>query len=196
MKTVSIIGEARASTGKRNTKDLRNKNHVLCVLYGGNENIHFSALERAFKPILTTPDLVVAQIEVEGKTYQAILKDSQFDPIKDKPLHLDFQELVPGHAVNTELPIRLTGMAIGVKAGGRLLQKVRKLLVKAMPESLVSEIIVGVEHLDVGKSIRVRDIQLPGVQILNSPALPIASVEITRAIRSAQAAAAATTGKK
>jgi large subunit ribosomal protein L25 len=196
MKTVSIIGEARASTGKRNTKDLRNKNHVPCVLYGGNENIHFSALERAFKPILTTPDLVVAQIEVEGKTYQAILKDSQFDPIKDKPLHLDFQELVPGHAVNTELPIRLTGMAIGVKAGGRLLQKVRKLLVKAMPESLVSEIIVGVEHLDVGKSIRVRDIQLPGVQILNSPALPIASVEITRAIRSAQAAAAATTGKK
>ena len=196
MKTVSIIGEARASTGKRNTKDLRNKNHVPCVLYGGNENIHFSALERAFKPILTTPDLVVAQIEVEGKTYQAILKDSQFDPIKDKPLHLDFQELVPGHAVNTELPIRLTGMAIGVKAGGRLLQKVRKLLVKAMPESLVSEIIVGVEHLDVGKSIRVRDIQLPGVQILNSPALPIASVEITRAIRSAQAAAAATTGKE
>ncbi len=196
MKTVSIIGEARASTGKRNTKDLRNKNHVPCVLYGGSENIHFSALERAFKPILTTPDLVVAQIEVEGKTYQAILKDSQFDPIKDKPLHLDFQELVPGHAVNTELPIRLTGMAIGVKAGGRLLQKVRKVLVKAMPDSLVSEIVVGVEHLDVGKSIRVRDIQIPGVQILNSPALPVASVEITRAIRSAQAAAAATSGKK
>jgi len=195
MKTISIIGEARASTGKRNTKDLRNKNHVPCILYGGQENIHFSALERAFKPILTTPDLVVAEIEIGGKIHRAILKDSQFDPIKDKPLHLDFQELVPGHVVNTELPIRLTGMALGVKAGGRLLQKVRKVLVKAVPESLVSEIVVSVDHLDVGKSIRVRDIQLQGVQILNPPSLPIASVEITRAIRSAQAAAAAATKK-
>lgn len=196
MKTLNIKGELRAETGSRNAKDLRNKNMVPCVMYGGEQNLHFSASQRDFATLLHSPDLIVAEIELGGKTYRTILKDAQFDPIKDKVQHIDFQELVPGHKVITELPIRLVGMAAGVKAGGRLLQKVRKVKVKALPESLVSEIVVNVETLEVGKSIRIRDIDLPGVEFLNSSALPIASVEITRAIRSAQAAAAAATGKK
>ncbi|OWY19395.1 50S ribosomal protein L25 [Sphingobacteriales bacterium UPWRP_1] len=194
MKTLTIKGELRAATGSRSAKDLRNKNFVPCVMYGGEQNIHFGAHERDFAPILHSPDLIVAEIDIDGKIYRTILKDAQFDPIKDQVLHIDFQELAPGHKVVTELPIRLTGMAAGVKAGGRLLQKVRKVKVKALPENLVSEIVVGVEALEVGKSIRIRDIDLPGVEFLSSPALPIATVEITRAIRSAQAAAAA--GKK
>lgn len=193
MKTVVINGKARNATGRKDANDLRKNGSVPCVLYGfGREqNLHFSADEREFIPILTKPDLTVAEITIDGKTYRAILKDAQFDPTKDQAIHLDFQELAEGHAVITELPIRLTGMATGVKAGGRLLQKVRKVKVKALPESLVSEIVLSVEHLDVGKSIRVRDISLPGVEIMQSAALPIATVEITRAIRSAQAAAAA-----
>lgn len=194
MKTLTIKGELRASTGSRNAKDLRNKNFVPCVMYGGEQNVHFGAHERDFAPILHSSDLIIAEIELDGKTHRTILKDAQFDPVKDKVLHIDFQELTEGHKVVTELPIRLVGMAAGVKAGGRLLQKVRKVKVKAFPENLVSEILVQVDALEVGKSIRIRDIDLPGVEFMSSAALPIATVEITRAIRSAQAAAAA--GKK
>lgn len=196
MKTLNIKGDLRASTGSRNAKDLRNANMVPCVMYGGEQNFHFSAHQRDFATLLHSPDLIAVEIELDGKTYRTILKDAQFDPIKDKVLHIDFQELIAGHKVITEVPIRLVGMAAGVKAGGRLLQKVRKVRVKALPESLVSEIVVDVAILEVGKSIRIRDIDLPGVEFLNSSALPIASVEITRAIRSAQAAAAAATPKK
>lgn len=198
MKNVVIAGTSRPKLGKRGTKDDRNAGLVPCVLYGGTENIHFSVSQVNLRPIVYTPDFHTIELQVEGKSYTSILKDLQFHPVTDSLLHIDFLQLVDDKPVILELPVRLVGTAKGVKAGGRLLIKVRKLKVKAFPKDLVSEIVVNVENLEVGKSLRVSEIQLENIQILNSPSIPIASVEITRALKSAAAAQQAATkgGKK
>ena len=197
MKGIVIEGQLRTDLGKRHNKTLRADGSVPCVLYGGGENVHFYAAEVAVKNIIYNSHFTTADIQVEGKTYSAFIKEAQFHPVTDKVQHIDFQLLVPGHPVVTNLPVSLHGLAVGVKAGGKLLQKVRQVKVKAMPDKLVSEIKVDVTHLEVGKSVRIRDINYEGIQIMMSPAIPIASVEITRALRAAAAAAAAAaTGAK
>lgn len=191
MEGIVVEGQIRTDVGKKSTKAVRNEEMVPCVLYGNGENIHFQAPITAFKKLIYTPYFNAADLRIDGKSYRAFIKDSQFHPVTDKLLHLDFQMLIPGQPVITDLPITLHGLAVGVKAGGKLLQKVRKVRVKALPEKLLSEIKVDVSHLEVGKSVRVRDIVSDGLQVMMSPAVPLASVEITRALRAAAAAAAA-----
>lgn len=189
MKTITVEGQLRKEVGKKATKAIRSAHGVPCVLYGSDQNVHFSAGQKAVKPLIYTPDFQKAAIQVEGKTYTAIVKDLQFHPVTDELLHLDFQELVEGRKVLVELPVRLVGLAKGVRAGGKLLQKMRTVKVKTLPKYLVSEIVVNVDDLELGRSVRVRDIDLGGVEFVTPEATPIASVEITRALRSAAAAA-------
>lgn len=199
MSSVKIDAQLRENLGKSASRNLRKNGQVPCVIYGekGDACVHISAPSVAFKPIITSPNFVSAKVCVDGKEYDAFIKEAQYSPLTDELQHVDFQVLSPGHPILTELPIRLSGLALGVKAGGRLLQKMRKMRVKAMPEKLVSEVVVDVSNLEVGKSVRVRDVKIEGIEFLISPATPIASVEITRALRAAAAAAAAaSTGKK
>lgn len=200
MKTVVIEAQARQLLGKKSSADLRRADQVPCILYGDKQEcVHFSAHKGAFKAIITSPDFVAAEVQVNGKSYSAFLKDAQYSPITDEIQHADFQLLQPNHPVIIELPLKLKGLAVGVQAGGKLLQKVRRIKVKAMPDKLISEITVDVTPLEVGKSIRVRDLKLDGIEVLMQPAIPLASVEITRALRAAAAAAAAaaaSAGKK
>lgn len=200
MKTVVIEAQSRDAVGKRNAANLRRNGHVPCVLYGEKQEcVHFHAHQKAFKSIITSPDFVAAEVQVDGKSYHAFLKQAQYSPITDELQHADFQLLQENHPVIIELPLKLHGLAVGVQAGGKLLQKMRRLRVKAMPDKLISEIIVDVTKLEVGKSIRVRDLNLDGIEALVPAATPIASVEITRALRAAAAAAAAaaaSAGKK
>lgn len=189
MKNIVIEASLRTDTGKKSTKALRKNNLVPCVLYGGKGNIHFSADVRAFKELLYKPEFSTAEIQIDGSSYKAFVKDSQFHPVNDNLLHVDFQELIEGQSVLTEIPIRLEGLAIGVKAGGKLNLKLRKLKVKTQPQYLVPEIVVNVAHLELSKSVRVRDVNMEGIEFVNPPAVPIASVEITRALRAAAAAA-------
>ncbi len=188
MKTITINAEPRQDLGKKGTKALRKKDHVPCIIYGGSENIHFSAHKNTFRNIVYTPDFQKVDIVVEGKTYSTLLKDLQFHPVTDKLLHLDFQEMVPDRPIIADIPIKLTGLATGVKAGGKLMLNLRKVRIKASPDKLVDEISLDVSHLELGKSVRVRDIDLSNVEFISSPNLPIATVEITRALRAAQAA--------
>ena len=130
-------------------------------------------------------------IVVNGKTYRAFIKDLQFHPVSDALLHVDFVELVEGKEVKVELPLRLTGNSVGVRAGGKLMQKVRKVLVKTPVSALVDHLSLDISNMDLGKSLRMRDIVLPeGVSLLGAPATPVATIEIPRALRSAQAAEA------
>ncbi len=193
IKTVAVNGEARQEVGKRSTKALRHAGKVPCVIYGGNGengNVHFSAPEGAFKDLVYTPDFVVADINVGGNVHRALVKDLQFHPVTDRILHIDFQELTEGKETTALIPIRLEGLAVGVRAGGKLMLNLRALSVRSTPENLVPEIVLDVSDLELGKAIRVRDIELEGVEVLNPPATPVAAVEITRALRAAQAAAA------
>lgn len=195
METITIKGNLRKDLGKKATKAIRREALVPCELYGGSENVHFSTTKKDLKGIVYTPNLYKAGIEVDGKTYEAILKDIQFHPVTDEILHVDFQELVEGTIIRTEVPVRPVGTAVGVKVGGKLLMNVRKLKVKTTPENLKDKIEINVSKLKLGQSFKVRDIEDTGMQIMNAPSIPIAAVEIPRSLRSEDSKAAAMAGQ-
>ncbi|MCH2043229.1 MAG: 50S ribosomal protein L25 [Saprospiraceae bacterium] len=192
MKTITIEGKTRDSLGKKGTKALRKEGLVPAVVYGGEQNIHFAATPLSFRDLIYTDELRKAEIKVGDQTIHAIVKDLQFHPVTDRLLHIDFVQLTEGKKVKTDIPVRLTGSPVGVKAGGNLVQAVRRVTVLTTPDSLTSYLEADVSHLDLGKSVRVRDIKVDdNTQIMNSPSIPIGSIEIPRALRSAQAKAAA-----
>lgn len=196
MQTVAIEGTVRENLGKKATKALRGEGLVPCVVYGGEEVIHFTAPAKAFKSLIYTPDFKLAEINAGSKKVTTILKDIQFHPVTDNILHVDFLQLVPNKTLIAEVPIKLVGTAPGVKLGGKLMQLLRRLKVKTTPESLVDAVEVSVDGLDLGKSVRVRDIPaVDGIQVMNATGIPVASIEIPRALRSAQAAEAAEEAK-
>ncbi len=197
MQVITIKGESRNELGKKGANSTRKQGLIPCVMYGLNEVIHFSTTPNEVRHLVYSPDFKIAQVEVDGKNFKCILKDKQFNPVTDSIMHLDFLMLVEGRPVKVEVPVRFKGTSPGVKSGGKLLQKVRKVKIKATPEQLVDELMVDISHLELGQSIRIRDVKAgEGVEVLNSPGTPIATVEIPRALRSAQQAAAAEEKKK
>lgn len=181
--TTLVLEGATRNTGKVNTKALRDQEQIPCNLYGGKENINFSAPANSFAKLIYNPEFFKVEISIDDNKYEAIIKEVQFHPVTDRVQHVDFLELVPGTPVKTEIPIKLEGLAEGVRNGGKLLQKVRRLNVKANPEDFVESIKVDVTNLKLGKSIKVREIDPGNIQVLNSGSIPVASVEIPRALR-------------
>ena len=197
MKTIEIAGELRTSTGKSTAKNVRREGKVPCVLYGAGETVYFQAPELAFRDVVYSPECRKAAIQVNGRSIEALVKEVQFHPVTERILHIDFIQLVPGKKVTTEIPLELTGASIGVKSGGTLVQKVRKVKVYAAPELLTSKLNVDITELDLGRSLRVRDIKVgEGVEILANASIPVVSVDIPRALRSAQTLAAQADKKK
>lgn len=188
METITLTGTLRTELGKKSTKALRKEESVPCVVYGGDSNIHFSAPAKSFRDLIYTNELRKASIEVDGKKIDAIVKDIQFHPVSDKILHIDFLELVAGQLLKLEIPLRLTGSPEGVKGGGVLVQKVRKLKIQTTPDKLTSTININVDALKLGDSIRIRDIKVEdGIEIINAGGIPLATVDTPRALRSAEA---------
>ncbi|MCB0629745.1 MAG: 50S ribosomal protein L25 [Saprospiraceae bacterium] len=195
MKIVALEGQGRENMSKSAVKALRKEGSVPAVMYGGEKVIHFSVSAKEVRPLIFTADFKIAELNIDGKVYRCILKDKQFHPLTDDLQHLDFLQLSDGATVKIEVPIRFTGAAPGVKVGGKLQQNMRTVKIKTTPDHLIDEMYADVSHLELGQSIRVRDIkQVDGVEIMNSLSIPIATIEIPRALRSATAAAAA--GKK
>lgn len=192
MKTIEIVGESRTNVGKSAAKNIRREGKVPCTVYsGGKEPIYFQAPDLAFRDIIYTAECRKAALKVADRTIEALVKEVQFHPVTERILHIDFIELTPGKKVVTQIPIQLEGNSIGVKSGGTLIQKVRKVKVASTPEALTSTIPIDITELDLGKSVRVRDIKVgEGMEILSSASIPVASIDIPRALRSAQTAAA------
>jgi large subunit ribosomal protein L25 len=188
METIVLEGTLRTDLGKKSTKAVRNAGLVPCVIYGSGNNIHFTSTTQAFRDLIYTNEFRVAEINVDGKKIKAIIKAVQFHPVNDQIMHVDLLELIEGNVLKTEIPVRLTGSPAGVKVGGVLMQKIRKLKVKTTPEFLSASIDVDVSHLEMGKSIRIREVNVPnGIEIMNSGGIPLASVEVPRALRSSSA---------
>jgi large subunit ribosomal protein L25 len=190
MKSVKIEGKSRSEYGKKHTRQLRSEGLVPGVIYGA-ENIHFSAPQLAFRPIVYTPDFQLAEISVEGKNYRCILKDLQFDVVTDELSHIDFLELNEDRKVTANLPLKFTGASAGVKAGGRLEIKMKSLKVRTLPKYLKEAIEVPIDALELNGNIRVEDVKADNMEIMNSPRIPIASVVLTRALKQAESDAAA-----
>jgi len=188
MKSIAITGNSRQDLGKKSTKAVRREGNVPCVIYGAGNNVHFTAESKSFKHLIYTPDFKLAEIGVDGNTYKCIIKAIQFHPVTDAIMHIDFLQLVDGNPMKVEIPVRFKGIAPGTKAGGKLTQKLRKVKVKTTPEHLKEELFVDVTSLALGQSVKVKDIELgEGMELETSAGIPVASVEVPRALRSAQA---------
>lgn len=185
MKSLKIEGTRRSELGKKATRQLRSEGQVPGVIYG-TENIHFSAPQLAFRPLVYTPDFQLAEVIVDGVTRRCILKDLQFDVVTDELSHIDLLELVEDRPVVADLPLKFVGSSEGVKAGGRFEVKMKSLKVRTLPKYLKEAIEVNIETLQIGENIRVQDVVAENMEVMNSPRIPIASVVTTRALRQAE----------
>jgi large subunit ribosomal protein L25 len=188
MKTFDIKGNLRTATGKKDSKNLRNQELVPCVLYGGEENVHFSIPFSEFRHMVYTPEVFLVNLDIEGKIYQAVMQDSQWHPVEEKMLHADFLQVLDNKQLRVSLPVSIIGTAKGIKAGGKLKINLRKLKVKGVAQNLPDSIAVEVTELGLGQSIKVGDLKTDGVELLNSKSDVIATVTVTRAARAAMSA--------
>lgn len=191
MKTVTIEGQLRTGTGKKATRQIRSQGLVPGVIYGGEKEVNFQAPALAFKPLVYTSEFQLAEISVDGQTYRCILKDVQLDKVSDRLNHADFLQLVDNKKVIANIPLKYTGSSAGVKAGGKLVTKMKTLKVKTLPQYLVENIEVDLTDLEVNGNVRVEDVKVENFEILNSPRIPIASVVMTRQLRQEESATAA-----
>jgi large subunit ribosomal protein L25 len=191
MKSITIKGQLRTGFGKAATRELRSQELVPGVIYGGAQEINFSAPATAFKPLVYTPSFQYAEVDVDGKTYKCILKDLQFDKVSDHLIHVDLMELVDDKKVIATIPLKFTGVSKGVKDGGKFVAKINSLKVKTFPKYLKEQIEVAIDNLELNGNIRVEDVKIDNYEILNSPRIPIASVVLTRQLKQEEAAAPA-----
>jgi large subunit ribosomal protein L25 len=190
MKTFTIDGALRTEVGKKASKADRVAGRIPCVLYGGsNQTVHFTTTLPDVRKLVYTPNFYKIILNVDGKTTECLMKDITFHPTTEEIIHIDFHQLIPGTQVNAEIPVNIVGSSEGVRVGGKLLVKVRKLKVKSTPEALKDVIDVDITPLKLGQSVKVKDLPEQGFQIINAPNIPIASIEIPRALRSAGAKA-------
>jgi large subunit ribosomal protein L25 len=196
MKSVALFGYKRSDVGKVSTKILRAEGKVPCVIYGGSEHIHFSIYEPDFKLLVYTPNTYKVKLDIDGTIYRAILKDIQFHPVNDSIIHADFLEIADDKLVEIGIPVKLEGNSIGVRQGGKLVVKAKKLRVKAFPPQLPDFIEINIDTLEIGKSIKVGDLAAnANYTLLDSPNNPVVSVNTTRAVQEA-AKAEEKAGKK
>ena len=201
MKSITIKGSERESVGKVATKALRNAGLVPCVLYGGNQAVHFSAEEKAFKNLVYTPNAHTVVIDLGTKKFDAVLQDIQVHPVSDKILHLDFFQLFNDKEITMEVPVKITGVSPGVLLGGVLRLNTRKLKVKALPKNLPDFIETNISELEMGNKLYVTKLVSDKYKLLHPDNTVVAQVRISRAAmkaaqEAAKAAKAPVKGKK
>jgi len=180
MKAVSMSGALRAHVGKKDAKKHRREGEVPCVIYGGKEQVHFYTEEKVFKKILFTPEVYILKISIGDKEYNTILQDIQYHPVTDRVLHADFLEIIPGKKVNIAIPIKVEGVAPGILQGGKLNKKLRKVRVLGLPENLPDFLVVNIDGLNIGDSIKVRDMKYEDLEFLDTPSSVIVNVKTAR----------------
>jgi large subunit ribosomal protein L25 len=180
MKAIEIIGYKRANLGKGDAKRLRDESNVPCVLYGGEQQIHFYAPMILFRPLIYTEDAHFVNLNIEGTEYRCILQDVQYHPVSDIILHADFLELHEGKPIKMMIPVHFVCRAIWVQKGGKILVNERKLIVKALPKDMPESIEINIAKMDLGDTVKVKEVKIENFEILNSPNVTIASVNVPR----------------
>lgn len=202
METIKINGTFRKETGKSASKHIRYEGKVPCVLYGDGSQVHFSVFEEEFKNLVYTDKAYMVLLDIEGKTYEAVMQDIQCHPVSDIIEHIDFLKIIPNKKIKMDIPVKITGKSPGEMEGGKAMSKLRKLKVKALPEFLPDHIELSVDNVQLGESIQVKDVKIANLEILNSPSNPIVTVSIPKGLvldtpeTEAAAAAVATDGKE
>lgn len=190
MKTVALTGELRSNLGSKSSRALRNEGKVPCVLYGGSELVHFFIYSPDFKNLVYTPNTYKVQLTIEGKKYQAILQDMQFHPVNEAIIHADFLLVDDKKNVTVSIPVKVTGNSPGVRSGGKLIQKVQRLKIKGLITNIPDSVDVNIDTLDLGQSIKIKQISIPNIEILDSKDNAIVTVKMTRNVVKEEAAPA------
>ena len=181
MQSITIKGSERESVGKKSTKALRNAGKVPCVIYGGEQPVHFYADEIAFKNLVYTPNAYTAVIDLGDKgSFKAVMQDIQFHPVTDAILHIDFYQLFDDKPVTMRIPVRLEGNSPGVRNGGRLLFRRRKLTIKALPGNLPDFFNVDISKLRIGGNITVAQLMSDKYTILHPESNVVVQVKASR----------------
>ncbi|MBO8431871.1 MAG: 50S ribosomal protein L25 [Bacteroidetes bacterium] len=188
MKTVSISGSARQNVGKKDARDLRLQGRIPCVVYGGEEQIMFTAAEKDLIQLFNKPEVCFVDLDIDGKKIKAVPQDSQFHKVTDALLHVDFLELRDDRPIRMAVPLLTTGNAAGVLKGGKLVKRMRRLRLRALPANMPENITVDVTNLDIAQEVKVKDLCSDKYQIMEDMT---AAVVLVKSTRNAQAAAAA-----
>lgn len=180
MKSITIKGSERESVGKKASKALRNAGKVPCVLYGGDKPLHFTADDLSFKDLVYTPNAHTAVIDLGKTKFNAVLQDIQFHPVTDAILHVDFYQLFSDKHVTMNIPVNLVGNSPGVRNGGRLLWRKRKLAIKALPDNLPDFFNVDISKLKIGGYITVESLLSDDFTILHPDSTLVVQVKAAR----------------
>ena len=180
MKSITINGSKRESVGKKATKALRNAGQVPCVLYGGDQPVHFSAAELAFSKLVYTPNAHTVVIALGDTSYNAVLQDIQFHPVTENILHIDFYQLFDDKEIAMDIPVVLTGNSVGVRAGGVLRRNRRKLRIKALPTNLPDDIQVDISKLKIGNKVYVSQLPSDDYKFLHSDNTVVCQIKQSR----------------
>ncbi len=182
MKVVSMSGSLRGNVGKKDAKQIRKNGGVPCVIYGGKEQIHFFTDAKSFLKVVFTPEVCFIHIDIEGKKYEAILQDIQYHPVTDNIYHADFMEIDANKPIVMSVPVRVTGTAPGVLKGGRIVQKFRKLKIKALPSQMPEFIEASIEGFEIGQAVKVADITSDNYTLLDNKNNSIVGISVTRVV--------------
>lgn len=192
MKSIDIKGTARVASGKKAAKSLRKSGVVPCNLYGEakGENglpaaMNFAVEASELRNLVYSPDIYSVNLNIDGKEHKAVMKELQFHPVTDQLLHIDFYEINETKPIVMEVPIKLNGLAEGVKAGGKLAASVRKLKVRAVYTQIPEKLNIDVTHLALGKTIKVGELSFEGLELITSPSVVVCQVKMTRSAKSA-----------
>ncbi len=214
MKTFKLAAEPRTDLGKKAAKTLRSEGKIPVVLNGGEPfDLPFTGTLKpgeklveignnkamittdlavttdAVRKLIYTPDIYAVELTYNGETKMAVLKELQFDPVKDTLLHMDLLEVTDKKPVVIEVPVKLEGHAEGVKAGGKLSLSMKKIKVKAIYSAIPERVVINVDNLGLGKTMQIGDLHFEGLELVNAKNAVVCAVQLTRAARGAQAAA-------
>jgi large subunit ribosomal protein L25 len=182
MKVVSLSGSLRESVGKKDAKKVRKEGLVPCVIYGGENQIHFTVKSIEFDKLLFTPDVTLVDIDIDGQVYRAVIQDLQYHPVTDKTLHVDFLQVFEEKPVKIAVPVKIVGTSPGVIKGGKLNKKMRKVLVMALEKFLPDFIEVDISSLDIGMSVRVEDLNVEGLTFMDPARSVVVAVKTARVL--------------
>jgi large subunit ribosomal protein L25 len=180
MQSIELQGQLRTAIGKSESKLNRVSGSIPCVLYGGKENIHFTVDEIAFSKVYITPIVYVVNLSIDGKSYKAIIKNIQFHPVTDKVLHVDFYEILDNKPFSIKLPVNIVGVSEGVKQGGKLQVKMRKIKVKGLLKDLPDVLEIDITKLGIGQSIKMESLQFTNLVIEEPKSAVVCSLNLTR----------------
>ena len=181
MKTLAISAKSRDKVGKSDTRQLRNQGNVPCVLYGGEKQVCFYAHENDLRKLIYTSDVFLVDLDIEGKKTRCVLQDIQFHPVTDKILHIDFLEVFDDKEVTVEIPVVLQGMSPGVRNGGNLLFRRKKIITRAIPGNLPDAIEVDISELRIGQFIYIKDLRSDKYSFLAPDNAVVVGVKTARA---------------